>query len=81
MPFVVTILDDDVPEPVEFVEVQVVCAADENCYSPRSFYTITIVDDQGGNQTILCVCVYACVHVCFSKLAKTVANHQSTYDN
>ena len=51
----VTIQDDTTPEPVEVIEVQVRCEAEENCYSPRLFYTITIVDDQGENQTILCV--------------------------
>ena len=45
--FTVTILDDDVPEPVEVIEVQVVCENNENCYSPISVYTITIFDDQG----------------------------------
>ena len=46
--FMVPILDDDIPEPVEVIHVQVVCENNENCYSPRSFYTITIIDDQGN---------------------------------
>ena len=46
-PFTVDILDDDVPEPVEVVQVQLRCEDGENCYSPRSVYTMTIVDDQG----------------------------------
>ena len=46
-PYVVTILDDDIPEPVEVVEVIVQCVAGENCYLPRTRYTITIIDDQG----------------------------------
>ncbi len=46
-PYVVTILDDDIPEPVEVVEVIVQCVARENCYLPRARYTITIIDDQG----------------------------------
>ena len=57
----VTIIDDNIPEPVEVIEVQVRCEAEENCYSPRSFYTITIVDDQGGNQTCT-VCVEGIVY-------------------
>ncbi|XP_064387691.1 uncharacterized protein LOC135335916 [Halichondria panicea] len=44
----VTILDDDIPEPVEVVEVMVQCVAIENCYLPRARYTITIIDDQGA---------------------------------
>ncbi|XP_064387502.1 uncharacterized protein LOC135335845 isoform X3 [Halichondria panicea] len=47
-PYVVTILDDDIPEPVEVVEVIVQCVAGENCYLPRTRYTITIIDDQGA---------------------------------
>ena len=47
IPFKVTIIDDDVPEPVEVLTVQVRCADNENCYSLTSFYTITVVDDQG----------------------------------
>ena len=47
VPYVVTILDDDIPEPVEMVEVMVQCVARENCYLPRTRYTITIIDDQG----------------------------------
>ncbi len=47
VPYVVTILDDDIPEPVEVVEVIVQCVARENCYLPRTRYTITIIDDQG----------------------------------
>ena len=43
----VTILNDDIPEPVEVVEVMVQCVATENCYLPRTRYTITIIDDQG----------------------------------
>ena len=43
----VSILDDDIPEPVEVVEVMVQCVRVENCYLPRSVYTITIIDDQG----------------------------------
>ena len=35
--------------------MQLRCEDGENCYSPRSFYTITIIDNQGGCQTILCV--------------------------
>ena len=56
--FTVTILDDDTPEPVEVIQVQVRCEVERNCYSPRSFYTITIIDDQGWSQTILCACVW-----------------------
>ncbi|XP_064387505.1 uncharacterized protein LOC135335846 isoform X3 [Halichondria panicea] len=48
VPYVVTILDDDTPEPVEVVEVIVQCVAGENCYLPRTRYTITIIDDQGA---------------------------------
>ncbi|XP_064387621.1 uncharacterized protein LOC135335889 isoform X1 [Halichondria panicea] len=48
VPYVVTILDDDTPEPVEVVEVMVQCVARENCYLPRTRYTITIIDDQGA---------------------------------
>ena len=55
LPFMVTIQDDTTPEPVEVIEVQVRCEAEENCYSPRSFYTIAVVDDEGENQTMLCV--------------------------
>ena len=51
--FEVTILDDNIPESVEVINVQVRCEAEENCYSPRSFYTITIVDDQGENHTFM----------------------------
>ena len=47
VPYVVTILGDDIPEPVEVVEVIVQCVAMENCYLPRTRYTITIIDDQG----------------------------------
>ncbi len=45
--FMVTILDDDIPEPVEVVEVVVQCIPLENCYLPRTVYTVTIIDDQG----------------------------------
>ena len=55
IPFTVDILGDNVPEPVEVVQVQLRCEDGENCYSPRSFYTITIIDDEGGCQIILCV--------------------------
>ncbi len=51
--FMVTILDDDIPEPVEVVEVVVQCVLLENCYLPRTVYTITIIDDQGE-------CVHGC---------------------
>lgn len=45
--FTVEILNDDVAEPVEYLEVRLACDGNENCYFPRSSYTITIVDDQG----------------------------------
>ncbi len=45
--FIVSIIDDDIPEPVEVLEIFVECEANENCYLPRQRYTITIVDDQG----------------------------------
>ncbi|XP_064383417.1 uncharacterized protein LOC135332039 isoform X3 [Halichondria panicea] len=48
VPYVVTILDDAISEPVEVVEVIVQCVAMENCYLPRTRYTITIIDDQGA---------------------------------
>ena len=41
-PFTVTIINNSESEPVETVEVRVVC--EENCYLPRTIYTITIVD-------------------------------------
>ena len=57
-PFMMTILDDDVPEPVEVIQVQVMCEDEENCYCPRSFYTITIIDnDQGGSCNLLRMCM------------------------
>ncbi len=46
-PYIVTILDDDIAEPVEVVQVMVQCIREENCYLPRSVYTITIIDDEG----------------------------------
>ncbi len=46
-PFMVRIVNDDIPEPVEVMEVIVQCIATENCYLPRSVYTITIIDDEG----------------------------------
>ena len=45
--FMVEILDDDVPETVEYLEVVLTCDGFENCYIPRSVYRITIIDDQG----------------------------------
>ena len=58
----VTILDDETPEPVEVIQVQLRCENEENCYSPRSFYTITIIDnDQGGSLTIPVLCMWVCV--------------------
>ena len=39
------ILDDDVPEPVEYLEVVLTCDGNENCYIPQSVYRITIIDD------------------------------------
>ncbi|XP_064397880.1 uncharacterized protein LOC135344578 [Halichondria panicea] len=45
--FIVPIIDDDIPEPIEKLEIFVECDASENCYLPRQSYTITIIDDQG----------------------------------
>ena len=45
--FMVVILDDDVPETVEYLEVVLTCDGIENCYIPQSVYRITIIDDQG----------------------------------
>ncbi len=45
--FIVSILVDSIPEPVEVVEVVVACDGNENCYLPRTRYTITIIDDEG----------------------------------
>ena len=45
--FMVEILDDDVPEPVEYLEVVLTCDGSENCYIPRSVYRITIIDEEG----------------------------------
>ena len=45
--FIVPIIDDDIPEPVEVLEIVVECEDNENCYLPRRTYTITIIDDQG----------------------------------
>ena len=42
--FSVTIIHNPEPEPIEIVEVQVECEERENCFLPRSVYTITIVD-------------------------------------
>ncbi len=41
------IIDDDIPEPVEVLEIVVECEDNGNCYLPRRSYTITIIDDQG----------------------------------
>ena len=46
--FTVVILDDNVAEPVEYLEVVLTCDGNENCYIPRSVYRITIIDDQGS---------------------------------
>ncbi len=45
--FIVPIIDDDIPEPVEVLEIVVECEDYGNCYLPRRSYTITIIDDQG----------------------------------
>ncbi len=45
--FIVPIIDDEIPEPIEKLEIFVECDASENCYLPRQSYTITIIDDQG----------------------------------
>ena len=45
--FMVVILDDNVPEPVEYLEVVLTCDGNENCYIPQSVYRITIIDEQG----------------------------------
>ena len=45
--FTVVILDDNVPEPVEYLEVVLTCDGNENCYIPQSVYRITIIDTQG----------------------------------
>ncbi len=45
--FLVPIIDDDIPEPVEVLEIVVKCEDKGNCYLPRQTYTITIIDDQG----------------------------------
>ncbi len=45
--FIVPIIDDDIPEPVEVLEIVVECEDNGNCYLPRRSYTITIIDDQG----------------------------------
>ena len=45
--FTIKILDDNEPEPVEYLEVVLTCDGNENCYIPRSVYRITIVDDEG----------------------------------
>ncbi|XP_064385961.1 uncharacterized protein LOC135334617 isoform X2 [Halichondria panicea] len=44
--FIVPIIDDDIPEPVEVLEIVVECEDNGNCYLPRRSYTITIIDDQ-----------------------------------
>ncbi len=45
--FIVPIIDDDVPEDTEVFEVWVECEERENCYLPRTKYTVTILDDDG----------------------------------
>ncbi len=51
--FIVPIIDDDIPEPVEVLEIVVECEDKGNCYLPctTSTYTIIIyhhyIDDQG----------------------------------
>ncbi len=45
--FIVPIIDDDMPEEVEVLEIEVDCEDNGNCYLPRQIYTITIIDDQG----------------------------------
>ena len=45
--FIVPIIDDDIPEPIEVLEIFVECEKNRNCYLPRQRYTITIIDDQG----------------------------------
>lgn len=45
--FTVSIKVDNIPEPVEVVEVIVACDGNENCYLPRTRYSITIIDDEG----------------------------------
>lgn len=47
VPFDVQIINDDVPEPIEYLEVVITCDGNENCYIPQSVHTITIIDDQG----------------------------------
>ena len=51
--FLVPIIDDDIPEPIEVFEIFVECEANGNCYLPRQQYTITIIDDQGTYNYIL----------------------------
>ena len=43
--FLVNIIVDDIPEPVEVIEVVLVC--EMNCYLTQEIYTITIIDDLG----------------------------------
>ena len=43
-PFTVTIMNNPELEPVKTVEVHVEC--EENCYLPRTVYTITIIDSE-----------------------------------
>ena len=45
--FIVPIIDDDIPEPIEKLEVLIECDGNHNCFIPQRSYTITIVDDQG----------------------------------
>ena len=45
--FIVMIMDDDTPEPIEVIDVFLECEAVENCYAPQDRYTITIVDPDG----------------------------------
>ncbi len=48
--FIVPIIDDDIPEEVEVLEIEVECG---NCYLPRQIYTITIIDDQGTYTAVM----------------------------
>ena len=61
--FTVDIHADDVPEPVEYLEVVLNCDGNENCYIPRSVYRITIIDNQGRFSAVVCHYIYVVANI------------------
>lgn len=44
----ISIISDNVSEPVEHFEIVLTCDGNENCYIPRDVYQVAIIDPQGN---------------------------------